>query len=272
MEYIQINIPVREVSLSDILVATLSDMGYEGFVEEEALLTAYIAANEFDEDALIQLLKGYSVSYTAERIAQQNWNTAWEQNFEPVVVEDFCTVRADFHNIPKRTTFEIIITPKMSFGTGHHATTQLMMMQMKALDLKDKRVFDFGTGTGILAILAEMLGAKSVLAIDNDEWSVENSKENIERNNSKNISIQLGSLEVLHEGQFDVILANINRNILLTYMQQLYSLLKPGSKLLMSGLLEEDEALIQNAAKEAGLSSVNKTALNKWIALLFEKL
>jgi len=271
MQYTEVRIPIADTAIGEILVAELSEMGYEGFVEADDHLLAYIAADIYDGQELGLLLGKYGLSHSTEVLAAQNWNTTWEANFEPVIVEGFCTVRADFHTLEIDTPYEIVITPKMSFGTGHHATTQLMMMQMKDMDLAGMHVFDFGTGTGILAILAEMLGAADVLAIDIDEWPCENTKENIVRNDSRHITVQQGSLEVAAGNSFDIILANINRNILLMYMEQMYALLRHGGSILMSGLLKEDQAVIQPAAEMAGFVLKNRDELNNWIVLVFEK-
>jgi len=184
-----------------------------------------------------------------------------------VVVENFCAVRAHFHEPITNVEHEIIITPKMSFGTGHHATTYMMMQQMQHIDFKNKAVFDFGTGTGILAILAEKRGAENIAAIDMDDWSIENAKENFQRNHCSRISVSLSS--ILPEDKFDVILANINRNVLLNYMEGLVKKAKPGGVVLMSGLLAADEDEITNAAEKQGLQFKKKEEKNGWISLLF---
>ena len=204
-------------------------------------------------------------------IPKQNWNAVWEENFQPVIINDFCTVRADFHDLEVTTPYEIIITPKMSFGTGHHATTQLMMLMMKDMDLGGKKVLDFGTGTGVLAILAEKLGAGSVLAIDNDEWSVENAGENIKKNNCRRITIELNTADLFPAGTWDVIAANINRHILLHYMHQLSRNTVHGGIVLMSGLLLADREVIGEAAKAEGLEVIGFQELNGWISLAFRK-
>ena len=269
MQYIEISFSNVNEEQQDILVALLSDAGYEGFVQGSDTLQAYIEESLFNEAELKELsLKN---TYTSATIAKQNWNATWEANFQPVIVEGFCTIRADFHNIPVTTTHEIIITPKMSFGTGHHATTQLVMLMMRDLDMAGKSVFDFGTGTGVLAVLAEKLGAAYILGIDNDEWSVENATENIERNHCHKITIQQNNTDILAAGQFDVILANINRHILLQYMPQLFAATVPGGTVLMSGLLTTDREIIVNAAKENNLQPLDYRELNNWISLSFTK-
>ena len=271
MQYIQTIIEIEENEIRELMIARLSELGYEGFEENEQTLIAYIPEADYNIDTIMSLIGKYGLKSTNNIIPKQNWNALWEGNFQPVIVEGFCTIKADFHELVTATPYEIIITPKMSFGTGHHATTQLMMMQMSHLPFAGTKVLDFGTGTGILAILAQMLGASSVLAIDNDEWSYENATENAGRNNSNNVTIKQGSLDIVAAETFDIILANINRHILLQYMHQLYSQLKEGGHILMSGLLKEDEQIIVAAAVEAGLKMVNVNELNNWIAVLFTK-
>jgi len=271
MQYIKVTFSITGQDMSDMLIAKLSDAGYNGFEEHENQLLAYIEANVFHEEEMKEITGVSSEYYEIEIIPAQNWNALWESNFEPVVVDDFCTVRAHFHDIKVATTYDIVITPKMSFGTGHHATTQLMMKMMRTQDLREKSVLDFGTGTGVLAILAEMLGASEVLAIDNDEWSVENALENIGRNQCKKIKVQFGSLEAVISESTDVILANINRHILQEYMQQLYHRLNNRGVILMSGLLTEDKETIIKRATDAGFHLVQVKDQTNWIALLFEK-
>ena len=270
MDYKQIIIATAAQDQKDILIALLENIGYEGFEEHEAQVIAYVPSADYSEEELRTILEPFALGFTIQEIQQQNWNAQWESNFEPVVVEGFCTIRAGFHDIEVKTPYEIVITPKMSFGTGHHATTQLMMQQMSKMDFKGAKVLDFGTGTGILAILAEMLGAGQILAIDNDEWSYDNTVENIGANNCRNIETLKGSLE-LATTEYDVILANINRHILLEYMNDMYMKLKNEGFILMSGLLKEDRDIIMNAATAAGFKHIEASELNNWIALLFRK-
>ncbi len=268
MEYVKLSFSIKD-DAKDMLIAKLSEMGYEGFEEAEEDLYAYIPEHLFIRDDADAVALAYDAPYSTENIPPQNWNATWESNFQPVVIEGICTIRADFHDIMVSTPYEIIITPKMSFGTGHHATTRLMMTRMNELNLKGKRVFDFGTGTGILAILAEQMGATHVVATDNDEWSYTNAKENAERNNCSNIDISLTDIHELKTDGFDVILANINRHILLHYMVRMKELCMKGGTILMSGLLVEDEEIIVEAATKAGMKFMDKRELNGWICLLF---
>jgi ribosomal protein L11 methyltransferase len=269
MNYVEVTINNIDEDQQDILVAQLSEAGYEGFVQSSDTLQAYIDEPTYSEVELKDIT-GDSF-FETKVIPKQNWNEVWESNFEPVIVEDFCTIRADFHDIEATTQYEIIITPKMSFGTGHHATTQLVMMAMRDMDIAGKKVFDFGTGTGVLAIMAEKLGAASVLGIDNDEWSVENAMENLARNNSTKITVEQNDTDLLPAEQFDIILANINRHILLQYMPQLATVTVKDGIVLMSGLLTSDKDIIEKAASAAGLELFGYQELNNWIVLSFKK-
>jgi ribosomal protein L11 methyltransferase len=270
MEYTKLSFTVKP-EINDVLIARLAEMGFEGFEEEDGILHAFIASNQYSEAEAIALSLAYEASFSKEIIAQQNWNAMWEANFQPVIVEGFCTIRADFHIIEVDTPYEIVITPKMSFGTGHHATTKLMMMQMKNIELRGKKVFDFGTGTGILAILAEILGSTEIVAIDNDEWSYENATENAGKNSCSHITLKQGSIEDASNTTFDIILANINRHILLKHMQRMHEIANAGGFLLMSGLLIEDKEIIVSAAEEVGMKFISHSELNGWISLLFTK-
>ncbi len=272
MQHRKITFTINDTAEGEMLMALLAGAGYDGFEEKENELLAYIDDKQYSEDELRELLPAGIGSFTTEVVPAQNWNALWESNFEPVIVQDFCTIRAHFHDITITTPYVINITPKMSFGTGHHATTQQVMMLMKDVSFTGASVLDFGTGTGVLAILAEMLGAQHVLAIDNDEWSVENARENVQQNNCRNIVVEQGSLENAPGGAtYDIILANINRNILLQYMNMLYARLNAGGMILMSGLLVEDRDTMLAAAAQAGFTHRKDTELNNWIALFFEK-
>ena len=202
-------------------------------------------------------------------IEETNWNQVWESNFEPVVVDDFVSVRAEFHKPEKNPAHEIIITPKMSFGTGHHATTYMMIEQMRDLDFKDKEVFDFGTGTGILAILAHKMGAGRVEAIDVDEWSIDNARENFDRNGCTKCEVTLST--IIPNKHFDIILANINRNVLLQYASSLNAATKDAAYLLLSGLMIDDEGDITKEFMQQGFRLVKQSQRNNWICLLFAK-
>jgi ribosomal protein L11 methyltransferase len=268
MKYIQIAVPVTGPDTKDILIAMLHDMQYEGFEEDENLLKAFIPEADFNQEELEDLLDRLALRYSSVVIPQQNWNARWEADFQPVIIADFCTIRAHFHQLPLATKYEIVITPKMSFGTGHHATTRLMVEQMALINFNEKRVLDFGTGTGVLAILAAQLGATDVIAIDNDEWSYDNAVENTHANRQSDIEVRQAILDDLDGTEpFDVILANINRHILLQYMEAMRKLLKEGGILLMSGLLREDESVIAEAAIAAGFTIDHVVHQGNWIAV-----
>ena len=271
MQYIKITFQDITTDTSDMLIASLAEAGFEGFEEAEKTLYAFMPMPQYAQEQLDAIATQYSVAYETEMIPAQNWNALWESNFQPVTVDGFCTIRAHFHDLEVTTPYEIVVTPKMSFGTGHHATTQLMILMMRNLPFKGASVLDFGTGTGVLAILAEMLGASSITAIDNDVWSVENAIENTERNGCIRIEVAQGSLEDIPVETVDIILANINRHILLQYMPALYQRLNRGGSILMSGLLVADEEIIVAAATESGFQFVQMKERNGWIALLFVK-
>jgi ribosomal protein L11 methyltransferase len=268
--HIQITFRHLQAEQQDVLIAHLAEAGYEGFEENDNELKAFISEKKFDKAFLHELANKYGVSYSEQIIAEQNWNTVWESNFQPVVVDDFVAVRADFHSPNKEVEHEIVITPKMSFGTGHHATTYMMVQQMKNIDFSNKKVFDFGTGTGILAILAEKLGAAEVVAIDNDDWSITNAEENLTRNNCH--KIKLGKADSLTSNDsYDIILANINRNVILDNFEALVSHLAAEGILLLSGLLAEDEPFILEPAKQFGLRLISRNERNNWICLRFQR-
>lgn len=264
MKHLRLEIIANEYQQEE-LIALLDDYRPSGFEQTDESLKAYFVENEFEQERILKVIEGYD--YRITEIEEQNWNALWEQNFQPVVVEDFCAVRAHFHAPNPSVAHEIIITPKMSFGTGHHATTYMMIQQMRHLEFNDKTVFDFGTGTGILAILAEKLGAKSVTAIDVDEWSIDNAKENFERNECTKIDVTLTS--ILPTASFEIVLANINRNVILAYVEQLAGLVQTGGLVLLSGLLAGDEQDITKAAEANGFRFQKRLERGGWISLLF---
>jgi ribosomal protein L11 methyltransferase len=272
--YIQIEFQNITAEKSDLLLAALSVIGFEGFEEGEGALKAYIPASEFDETALKQVAADAELSYTQSAIEETNWNAVWESNFEPVIVQDikanspWAGIRADFHPPVAGVAYEIVITPKMSFGTGHHATTYMMIQQMQEIDFAGKSVFDFGTGTGVLAILAEKMGAAHIVAVDNDDWSIENTNENLLRNGCTKAEVKMAD-SITGDMTYDIILANINKNVILENLSALIAVLKPGGVLVLSGLLAEDEADIMAAAGSFPLTAGTKTAKNNWISLRF---
>lgn len=268
MDYIKITFAELQPEQKDILIAQLADAGYEGFEEKDNSLDAFISKKNFDTGLLREISFKYQTPYSLQKIAETNWNQLWESNFEPVIVNDFVAVRADFHQPIPTTKFEIVITPKMSFGTGHHATTYMMIELMKEIDFNERSVMDFGTGTGILAILAEKSGAEKVLAIDNDNWSIANANENFKKNNCKRIDLQKAS-DASSDIRFDIILANINKNIILENLETLVSVLKTGGTILFSGLLQNDKQEIVESVKKFDLIMAKDLVLDNWIAVQF---
>lgn len=266
MNYIRIAIAVEEAE-QERIIGLLSQLDVTGFEQTPDELLAYIEQEQFSEAIIHELL--HPLPFKVETIEEQNWNAVWESNFEPVVIQNFCAVRAHFHLPIIGVVHEMIITPKMSFGTGHHATTYMMMEHMSRMDFSNKTVFDFGTGTGLLAILAERLGAASVDAIDIDEWSVANTLENVANNDCTRIKVEQST--VVPARTYDIILANINRNIILEYLPQLANALAERGEILFSGLLAEDEEVIQSASLTQGLIFLRKEERTNWISLLFVK-
>lgn len=268
--YIQLEITPIDESISAIVIAELSVIGFDGFLEEENILKAYSKETNLHKDELDNLMNKLDLTYSLSILKNENWNTIWESNFNPVQVDDFVGIRAAFHNPMNNVQHELVITPKMSFGTGHHATTFTVMQLMRSIDLKGKKVFDFGTGTGILAILAEKLGAEHILAVDNDDWCIENASENTLINQCKNIEIQ--KVDTVNESwRFDVVIANINRHIIEANLSKLSEVLLPQSTLILSGLLKSDESDILAACKLLGLQHQQTSLKDGWIAIYLTK-
>ena len=267
---IQVSIEVADEAVKDMMIAELADLGFDGFEETETGLFSYIYSAKFDAEVtagLADLVSRHGASYTSNAIDKQNWNALWESNFEPVLVDDFVGVRANFHEpFNDQVEHDIIITPKMSFGTGHHGTTYSVMQLMRGIDFKGQSVFDFGTGTGLLAILAHKLGASYVLGVDNDDWCIENASENIVVNNTQTIEIQKVNDANLNK-KFNIIIANINKNIILDNLAFLADATVPGGVVLLSGLLVEDEAEIEAACAVLGWKHQETRTRNNWIAL-----
>jgi ribosomal protein L11 methyltransferase len=270
LEYLELTITNLQEEQAEILVSLLSEEGFESFAEENDTLTAYIPVPLFDEQKIEPLLKRFSAHATRKIIPEQNWNAVWESQYEPVLIMDRCFIRAPFHESRPGMQYEIIIEPKMSFGTAHHETTSLMIELMLETGMKGKRVLDMGCGTGILAILAAKSGAASVVAIDNDEWSCRNSLENMEKNNQPGIRVILGDAKDINNYPSDVILANINRNILLEQIPSYAGILSRGD-LLLSGFYEEDLPSIRTRAEESGFRLEKYLIRNQWIAAKFRK-
>lgn len=257
---------------SEILIAELGEKPFESFMETENGFSAYIQKDLWTKNILddIYLLHSpeFTISHTIEEIEQVNWNEEWEKNFEPIDVNDKCHVRAPFH--PKTyAEFDIVIEPKMSFGTGHHETTHMMIQHLLQTNVSNLKTLDMGCGTAILAILAEMKGAKPIDAIDIDNWCYLNSIENAERNNCHEISVYEGDASLLKGNKYDLIIANINRNILLNDMQQYVDCLNKNGILLLSGFYNEDIPFIDESCTEKGLTFVKKFERNNWVSLKY---
>lgn len=259
---------------TEILVAELGEIGFESFVENEEGLIAYIQQTDWNEnildDVFILNSNEFSISYEMEVIEQTNWNSEWEKNFNPIQVDNLVSIRAPFHENPN-LKYDIVIEPKMSFGTGHHETTHMMVQHLLDLDLTNKKVLDMGCGTGILAIFAEMKGAKPIDAIDIDNWCYQNSLENIERNNCSNIDVYEGDASLLINKKYDVIIANINRNILLNDMQSYMNCLNDDGIILFSGFYKEDIPIIDAEVSKYQFKIDKIIERNNWVALKYQK-
>ncbi|WP_417860146.1 50S ribosomal protein L11 methyltransferase [Winogradskyella sediminis] len=256
----------------EILIAELGYAGFESFVENEDGVIAYIQKEEWHEGILdtIYILSSdeFEISYTFEEIEQTNWNEEWEKNFNPIVVDDLVSVRAPFHEKPD-AKFDIIIEPKMSFGTGHHETTHMMIQHILQNDFTNKTVLDMGCGTGVLAILAEKVGASKLDAIDIDNWCYLNSLENVERNNCNHISVYEGDVKLLEGKTYDSIIANINRNILLADIPQYAKSLNTNGSLFLSGFYEQDIPMISEACNKQMLKLDETIQKGQWVSLKF---
>ena len=258
---------------TEMLIAQLGYVGFESFVEQDYGVTAYIQKQEWNskilEDVFLLHSNEFNITFEHNEIAQTNWNEEWEKNFNPIQVDDLVSIRAPFHTNPS-LQFDIVIEPKMSFGTGHHETTHMMVQHLLALDLDTKKVLDMGCGTGILAIFAEMKGAKPIDAIDIDSWCYENSLENIQRNNCNHITVYEGDASLLKE-KYDVIIANINRNILLSDIKTYTDCLNENGVLLLSGFYKEDIVIIEDEVNKHGLTFETMIQRNNWVALKYVK-
>ena len=258
-----------EEYLSDLLCSSLGEIAYDTFVPTENGVEAYIESTLFDEQKLAELVANFNfntkITYQVKAIESKNWNEEWEKHyFEPIIINDKCVIHSTFHkNIPL-ATYDIVIDPKMAFGTGHHETTSLMIGEILTMNLAGKALLDMGCGTSVLAILASMRGAKPIVAIDIDTWCTENSEENIRLNNIEGIEVLLGGAELLQNRHFDVVLANINRNILLQDMATYAACLSSEGELYMSGFYREDIPLIEAEANNQGLKLTGFHLKNNW--------
>lgn len=297
MNYIELKI-ITDSDFSEILMAELGEIGFETFTEEADGLNAYIPEVQFSQENLEEILGRYSeffeFTYSKNTIEKQNWNAEWEANYPPIRIGEQVLVRASFHEHDTKVAYDIVINPKMSFGTGHHETTSMVMMHLldfgkiktsedallqdkgacplvsvQESGISNKSVLDIGCGTGILAILAEKMGASELSAFDIEEWAAENSRENAELNNCKHITVRQGTIETEPLKQYDIILANINRNILLRDINQYMNYLKPGGEIVISGFYTSDQADIEAKFAEFGLKKVAEKSQNNWASIRF---
>lgn len=275
MNYIEYQFDIQpKEPFGEILTAFLADLEFESFVETDNGISAYVRTDLDDESGVQQIiddLKDVTIRYTKKEIIQQNWNEEWESNFHPILVADQCYIRAEFHESKPEIPYEVIIQPKMSFGTGHHETTHLMVEYILETEFEGKDVLDMGCGTSILGILAKMKGANYVEAIDFDQWAVDNSIENAERNKVE-LNIKLGDSSSLGGKEFDIILANINKNVLMRDIPNYVKNLNfAEGELILSGLMTQDFDDIKSLCESLGLKFINKKQRNEWIALKFIK-
>ena len=275
MEYIGIECkPVTGVHTSDVLISMLADAGFESFVENESgTVTAYIPSKFYTEILAAQLhsaeFADFLESFKVEKFPDLNWNAVWESEYQPIVIDERCKVRAPFHYFDQNLEYDIVIMPKMSFGTAHHETTKMMIQYLLEMTLSGKSLLDMGSGTGVLALLAAKKGASPVTAIDNDEWAYNNAFENVQSNNQEGIEVLLGDSSLLDGRHFDIVLANINRNILLKDIPAYRQSLNENGFLLVSGFYSEDLPHIVAKARENGLILISEKEDNRWTSALF---
>jgi ribosomal protein L11 methyltransferase len=278
MQYIKAILKFENIEdyQQDLLISDLADLGFDTFEDSEGGFTAFVIATNFNEADFKNLLQSYAddfaSTYSLENVADENWNAEWEKNFSPLIIDDQCYVRATFHEPRPEFPYEIVIDPKMAFGTGHHQTTTMVMQYILATDVKGANILDMGCGTGILAILAAKLGAKSLTAIDYDDICYESTIENASLNNVDNLIAFCGSKEIIPNDAYDIIFANINRNILLDQIHRYAEVLKNGGKIFFSGFyLEPDLAMITEECAKYNISFVNHKQNGDWVAAQFEK-
>ena len=279
MNYIELKIECLPLQpAQDILLHKLGEAGFESFTEEDFGLMAYISENDFNENAVTTIFKEAetytnTLNFTKKIIQQQNWNEVWESSFKPITIGNKCIVKAPFHNVSENYQHTIEISPKMSFGTGHHETTYLMLAEMLDINFSNKNVLDMGSGTGILTILAAKLDAKYVDAVDIEQWAYENAIENFEANNVDNATSVLGDAHWLKgkTSSYDVVLANINRNILLNDMATYVDVMRPKAQLLLSGFYDIDVPVLLEKINKLELNLVKKNIKNGWCMLHLQK-
>ena len=267
---------ICDPEFSEILMAEIAEVGFDTFMETEKGFEAFVEEEKFDSGYLENIKEKYKhvnpLIFFRDKIQKQNWSEEWEKSIEPIIVDDKCLVRAEFHKLDRKYPYEIVITPKMSFGTGHHQTTYLMLKSQMRINHKGKRVMDAGCGTVILSIMASKLGAKEVEAFDIDEWSTINGKENIENNKCINIQLYQGKIsEMKFAGEFDIILANINKNVLLAEMKSYADYLSSTGQLLLSGFYAQDIDDLKQEASKYNFTEVFRDEKETWASLLLQK-
>ena len=270
MDFVELNVDITNEEQRDIILCRLLGEGFESFVETENALLAYIPSHLLIKEELEPILDSFHVTYKFSLVPQRNWNEDWEKHYDPVLISDKCFIRAPFHPPLEGIKFEIIIEPKMSFGTAHHETTSMMIELMMESEFTGRKVLDMGCGTGVLAIFARKLGATDILAVDNDEWSFQNTLENINKNKADMIRVLLGDVKIIEDTGYDIILANINRNVLLENLED-YSRLMARGELLLSGFYKEDTHVIIDKAEKVGFKFLTLKTKNRWVALKFNK-
>ncbi|MEQ8907197.1 50S ribosomal protein L11 methyltransferase [Ekhidna sp.] len=271
MEFITIK-ATCDPEISDVLIAELFEAGFDSFQEFDDGFEGSCEQGQFDAEKVQVLFDQYpNVSFTVKEQEKINWNEEWEKNYDPIIVGNKCIVRASFHEPQPQFEYEIIVTPKMSFGTGHHATTYQVLDYQMTLDHTNKKVLDVGTGTGILAIMAKKRGASSLTATDIDDWCIENSEENFALNNVKDVTLIKGQITEVDNSDFDIIIANINKNVLLGQIGDYSDRLKENGQLILSGFYEADIADLEKESKKYGLTSIHSTTKDNWAMLALEK-
>ena len=270
MKYTELEIKkIKDGISSEVVIAFLAEIGYDSFSETDAGLKAYIESEKFDENLVKEILANVSFKYSFTEIQDQNWNAVWESNFQPVVIAGKCIVRAPFHKADDNYEMDIIIEPRMSFGTAHHETTEMMIEWMLETDLTNKTVLDMGCGTGVLAIIASKKNASEITAIDNDEWAYNNTIENIQKNNTPNIEVYQGDASLLGNKKYDIIFANINRNILLNDLPVYVKCMNENGKIFLSGFYEKDIEAIEKLTNKLQLKIVSIKLKNNWASVCF---
>ena len=273
MDYVQIALVLPSGDKRDWLLAELSEMGFESFQEEDDQLIVFHPQADWDQGMLAisfrDLAEQQNLSWSVATIGAQNWNALWESNFSPIRVGDFCGIRADFHPPQTNIQYEIVINPEMAFGTGHHATTHMMIELMSGIVFTQKKVLDYGTGTGVLALLASFLGSVIIDAVDIEKAAFENTQKNAQRNQVDNIRVIHGTLESVVDAGYQIILANINRNVILDTLPALRNKIEANGILLVSGILQQDQEQVEQAAIQAGFILKGQLVRNGWVAMVF---